>query len=207
MADCTATLGLRRGVFVALLLLAQSRTLVAQAQGEKRSPSVVCSIRTERKVWSRTKPAILYVTVESVSDIPFEIPLWAGLSLEPVAPSNRPLTRLKNEALGASVNPTVFDPLGLPSNAVIRDGKGERSMFLKFAHSGEKANLKFDASDLIWDFEVTNRTPAFKLFDVAKPGAYDLQFQMTWEGGACESAKVALTMEQGKPPKSGIVHP
>lgn len=110
MAVCPAKIGLRQGLFVAFLLLAQSRTLVAQAQGvqvEKRSPSVVCSIRTERKDWSRSKPAILYVSVESVSDIPFEIPLWAGLSLEPVSPNDPLLTRLKNAALGASVAPAL----------------------------------------------------------------------------------------------------
>lgn len=39
----------------------------------------------------------------------------------------------------------------------------DATIFPQLTHSGEKANLKFDASNLIRDFEVTSRTPGFKL--------------------------------------------
>jgi hypothetical protein len=202
MVDCSGKTRLCRELFLALLLLAQNRILVGQSQaveGKKNSPSVVCAIRTERKDWSPTKPAILYVTVENLSDSRLEIPLWSHLSLAPVSPNDSLLTRPKDAGiLGAAVDPKVFDTLGLPSSAVIRDVKGEGSIRLRFTHKGEKANFKFDARDLIWDFEAANRTPAFKLFSVAKAGVYDLQFHMSWETGACESAKVTLKIEPEK---------
>ena len=78
----------------------------------------------------------------------------------------------------------------LPSNTVIRDVKGERSILLRFTHSGEEANFKFDPKDLTWDFEAANRTPAFKLFALARSGAYELRFHMWWGTGACESPQV-----------------
>jgi hypothetical protein len=196
---------LRWGLFSALLLLAQSKLAVGQtdaARDTNANLSILCVIRVEQKDWSATKPAIVYVTVENLSSSPLEVPLWSHLSLTPVSPGDSPLFRPKDVAmLGASVDPTVIDRLVEPSSTVIRDVKGDGSIRLRFAHKGEKANLKFDARDLIWDFEAANRTPAFKLFSVAKSGAYDLQFHMSWGTGACESEKVGLTIGTGKPQK------
>jgi hypothetical protein len=189
---------LRRGLLVAFLLLVQNKILTGQTEtgkGKTDSPSLACAVRTEHKDWRATKPAIVYVEVENLSDTTSEIPLWSHLSLTPVSPSNS-LSSLPKDAavLGASVDPKVFDPLGLPSGAVIRDAKHKGGIRLRFAHHGEKANFKFDARDLTWGFEAANSNPAYKLFRIAEAGAYDLQFHMRWDNGACESAKVRLTI-------------
>jgi hypothetical protein len=202
MVDYNGKIQLRQGLLVSVLLLVQ----LGQGQtvkDRKDAPSVICAVRTERKDWSPTKPSILYVTVESFSDSPMEIPLWSHLSLAPASPTGSPLSQqLKDTGrLGASVDASALHSLSPASSTVTSNLKGDGSIRLRLIHKGEKANFTFDADDLIWDFEAVSRTPALKLFSVAKPGVYDLQFHMWWETGACESAKVRLTILPDKPKK------
>jgi hypothetical protein len=184
------------GLLIVPLLTIQNGTCVPRAQRgtqTKGNPALLCVISTEAQDWTPAKPATIHVTVENLSNGPLDIPLWSLLYLSPVPQAGLRGTKARvSERIAASVNPTVFEGLDHPPGAVLVENGSAR---LRFGHKGQKANFKFDASDLIWDFEVVSRTPALKLFTAAKPGAYELQFHMYWEGNnTCDSSKLRLSI-------------
>ena len=194
MHNRTAKGQLRILSVLALVSLVAKGTFCAQtntAHANQHVAAVACSVQTDRSEWEPSKPAMVSVTVESLSDKPFEIPLWSDLSLAPVSPRDPFLTRIPGN-LVAGIDPSMIDPLLPPASPLIRDSKGDGSVRLRFIRKGQKATFKLDARDLVWDYEVVNREPAFKLFSLAKPGSYQLQFRMWWENGSCDSAPTPL---------------
>ncbi len=159
---------------------------------------VSCSIRVDRNEWTPRQPATVYVTVESVSENAFEIPLWSGLSLEPTSWDSILGKERFSTRIMAALEPSVLDPLDRVGIVINRREKTD-SAILRFAHKGEKAKFEFDARDLIWGYEVMSSPPTSTLFVMAKPGSYKLQFQMS--SGPCESAKLPLTIAAEKPTK------
>jgi hypothetical protein len=185
------------------LLLVRDGSLFGQAYSPKDSkstPSVACTIRTENKEWSPTKPPILYISVESLSEERLDIPFWSLISLAPISHGDSLSTHLKDAGkLVAGVDSTELEALGPTSAVVARNINGDRSIRLRFNHKGEKAAFKVDGRDLIWDYEVVSRPPTFKLFAIAKSGIYDAQFHMWWENGSCDSSKITITVQPAKP--------
>jgi hypothetical protein len=189
-------------LLIGLLFFVRDASLAGQSYSPKDSkstPSVACSIRTENKEWSPTKPPILYIYVESLSEERLDIPFWSLLSLAPVSHGDSLSTQLKDAGkLAAGVDPTAVEAVGPSSNVITRNIRGDRSIRLRFDHKGEKAVFKVDGRDLTWDYEVVNRPPTFKLFAIAKSGIYDAQFHMWWENGSCESSKITITVQPAK---------
>jgi hypothetical protein len=159
------------------------------------SQLVTCSIRTVREKWRSTSPAIVYITVASVSDTPLNIPLWSLLSLDPLSNNESLSIQFKDAGkISAGVDPSALETLEPLSSVDPRDKKRDKSIRLRFDHKNEKANFKLDARDLVWDYEVVSRRPVAKLFSIAKPGVYEAQFHMWWDSGSCESSKVRLVI-------------
>jgi len=189
---------LRWGPLLALLLSVHNRALAGQTDAGKNlkaNPVITCAIRTEHREWNPAQPATVYITIESLSDNPSEIPLWSLLYLSPSSPVtySKPIG-VNTGRIAAGVDASALSPFGRPSGAGVRDRKGDDSARLRFSHKGEKVEFVIDARNLTWDFETANRTPTFRLFEITKPGAYDLQFHMYWESGACESPKVRVSI-------------
>jgi hypothetical protein len=181
-----------------LLLVVARDSATGQNQAEaNRSPTSVvsCSVRTDSKEWIAKRPATVYVTVESLSGSAFEKPLWSALHLEPTHPEPSLGPATVSDRIIAGLDPAVLDPFDR-SGVVTKHGDKGDSVLLRFTRKGDRAKFKFDAGDLVWDYEVVNRSPMFRLFAIAKPGKYWLQFQMS--SGPCSSAKVTLTIAADK---------
>ena len=164
-------------------------------KNSKATPTVSCSIHTETIQWSPKTPAIVNITIVSLSDTPLNIPLWSLLSFVPRSPDESLSIPLKSAGkIVAGVDPRAVRALEPFSSVVVTDQKPEQSLRLRFDHKHQKADVKVDARDLIWDYEVVSRSPTAKLFSLAKPGSYDAQFRMWWESGSCESSTVRLTI-------------
>ena len=76
----------------------------------------------------------MYITVESLYDTPFEIPLWSALYLEsdsPAAASD--IGRTSNRIL-AAVDPAVLDPFN-KVGLVNKQGEKADSTLVRLAHS------------------------------------------------------------------------
>ncbi len=120
------------------------------------------------------------------------------LYLEQASPDPALAIGRASNRIVAAVDPAVLDPFD-KAGLVYKHAEKADSVLVRFAHQGEKAKFKFDARDLIWDHEVVDRSPAYKLFAIAKPGPYRLQFYMS--SGPCESAKLPLTIATDKSTK------
>ena len=93
----------------------------------------------------------------------------------------------------AAIDAAALDPFDRVGVVTKHEERAD-SVFLRFAHKGERAKFEFDARDLIWGYEVMSSPPTSKLFAIAKPGSYTLPLQMS--SGPCESGKVPLTIAE-----------
>jgi hypothetical protein len=155
--------------------------------------SMRCVLHTQQQDWDPSNPAVIYGTVENLSDGPREVAYWSELYL--TAASGLESHWAAQGRFTAPVDLFPVDPLSAESHQVDRKVKTDHALHLKFKQKGDKVDFgKVDARNLIWASELRSSTPTLKLFAVVPPGAYDLQLVLTNESESCESAKIRVTI-------------
>jgi hypothetical protein len=162
-------------------------------QTKKINKSIRCAIHTERRDWDSANTAIVYGTIENLSDGPIEVAYWPVLYLS--AASTGPEAHWAPQGrFVASVDLIPGDPFST-TRVVDSEVGREHALRLKFKEKGDKIDFnKVDVRNLIWVNELASARPSLKLFAAVPPGAYDLQLVLENEVGSCESPKISVTI-------------
>lgn len=152
-----------------MLFLCLPPDLHSQTEGkEHAADSVRNSIEVEKENWSESKPIIIVVRLENISDkdisflgiYSFELKGAPGLYWSPVnILSGKPL-ELENESEG------------------LKRGGGRVPKGAIHLDRHETKTMKFDLSTLLWNKSFSSVWPNQKLFEVAPRGNYDLIFSI-----------------------------
>lgn len=188
-------------VLVGLLSINQNANFFDQGsadQTKKSNKPIGCVIYTERRDWDAANPAIVYGTIENLSDGPIEVAYWPALYLSASGTGPESHWAPKGRFV-APVDLVPGDPFSAKSHVVENEAGPDHALHLKFKRKGDKFDFnKIDVRKLIWANELTSARPSLKLFAVVPPGSYDLQLELENETGVCESTQIRVTISGKK---------
>jgi len=165
----------------------------AFAQKEPPPPQLKISVAIESDQWSRSKPALVTITIENLSSQAVDIESIGSFRL---SSTRKDAIARRHEVFGDSFWSPVNVASGTPLQLRIMDPELEKkgvivgSVPKETLHfeSREVKKFSIDPTKTLWNAEMGNDWPRWNLFDSVRKGVYSLEFRLSGAGSLTSNA-------------------